>query len=123
MKMRQLLRIPLVMLLTLSSFTGTLLADPIDTQGEWDPDERIRTAPSTPLLSIEGKELQIYFPQTLSDLTVCIKSLNGITIHSSVIQGVAGETVSVAINQAQCGEYSVLLTHQYGWLMGEFTID
>ena len=123
MKVKSLFCIPVIAILFMFLFCATLAADPISTEGEWDPDERLRETSSAPQLSFEGNFLQIYFPETLVDLAVCVKRLDGVTLYEGSLNGMAGESVFITLPSEKGCTCYVLLTHRCGWLMGEFNIQ
>lgn len=110
----------LVILMT-GMFPQVALSDSVHVKGRWG-DDRIRTIfPKIPEVSIDGSVLSIYSADSLSDLTITVVNAEGKVIFEECITISSGETVRFTLSEI-IGTYQVRLNHEYGYLVGDFTM-
>lgn len=99
------------------------VADNIPTIGVWEEDgiSRQSFAPARPLADINGSILSIISPDALSDLNVTITDYDGIIIFQQSYSFAAGEEIELPVS-LQDGEYILVMTHYWRYLMGEFEV-
>lgn len=93
----------------------------INIKGKWG-DNIIRTiSPQAPEVSIDGNVLSVYCADALSDLTITVTDAEGNVIQKECVTISSGETVSFTLDET-VGTYQVHLSHQYGYLLGDFVL-
>ncbi|WP_287619287.1 DUF3244 domain-containing protein [Parabacteroides sp.] len=111
----------LLILLLLGLFSPLLVyGDNVPTKGEWYEDRYRSIVPAPPVLFIEGNVLNVHFTDALDDLTIRIMDHAGNIMYENVLSGEAGNVVDILLDGMEAGTYQVILTHELGWLVGEF---
>ena len=106
----------------LGSFFSISLAygDDIPTQGRWDDEDYRSITALPPTLSIDNNILSIEFKDALDNLTIHITDENSNIIYENTFSGAMGDIIDIPVNGMRTGTYQVILTHKFGWLVGEF---
>lgn len=102
-----------------------VVADDIPTRGHWDDEDysrRSTPAPARPEASINGSVVSIYSPDALDNLNVTITDLNGIILFRESFSFIQGENIDMPIS-LNSGEYIIVMTHYWRYLMGEFEVN
>jgi len=118
MKKSILLTLLFVFTLCLSS----VFADRIVVTGKWGDDGIIRSVtPKAPEASVNGNIVSIDFTDAISGLNVKITDYNGNTVYENVISGSNGESYTIPCTLGE-GEYTLTISHYWGFLSGTFTV-
>jgi len=104
-----------------------IVADKIPITGPWDDDDDISrrsvlTAPARPIASINGTIVSVCSPDTLTDLNIVITDTLGNTVFQQSYSFDAGETIDLPASLEE-GEYIIVISHYWRYLMGEFEVD
>lgn len=111
----------IVTILMTGMFPHMVLGDNVHVKGKWG-DNIIRTiSPQAPEVSIDGNVLSVYCADALSDLTITVTDAEGNVIQKECVTISSGETVSFTLDET-VGTYQVHLSHQYGYLLGDFVL-
>lgn len=97
-----------------------VLGDGIETEGTWGEERHRTIVPNPPTLSLDGNLLSVYFKDTLNNLTIRITDENGNIMYENTLSGEMGDTIGIPVDGMQAGTYQVTLSHELGWLVGEF---
>lgn len=96
---------------------------PVDTDGNWNND-RIRSLapkPARPIVYLNGNTLSIHLPEALSDLSIVITNDAGNIVYQECIStNQLDEKHSISLISYPVGEYTIMLSHHYRYLVGEF---
>lgn len=106
----------------LSSFFSISLVygDDIPTHGKWDDEDYRSITALPPTLSIDNNVLSIEFKDALSNLTIRITDENGNIMYENTLSGEMGDIINIPVDGMSAGTYQVTLSHELGWLVGEF---
>ena len=99
-----------------------IYGDDIPTHGKWDQKGYRSIATLPPHLSIDGNKLNISFVNSLENLNIQIKNDAGVILYEDVVSGNAGDVLEIHLTATVQTFYQVLLTHELGWLIGNFMI-
>jgi len=104
----------------------SVIADPINTMGTWNPSGVRSLAPPSatnqPVASVDGNVLSISSPVALSNLLVTVMNRNGVIVYQEYITFSGTSLVCDIIMPTQHGEYQLTMSHPYGILTGYFII-
>lgn len=104
-------------------FSQSVLADKIPITGEWDESGLRSSMPSPPEVYLENGILSVYFVDALSDLTITLRDSNGNLVYQAPISSpTSGKSFIVPVSLS-AGEYTIVLSHYWGILTGQFEIE
>ena len=109
-------------ILMMGMFPQMLLGYSVHVKGKWG-ENIIRTiSPQTPKVSVDGPVLSVYCADTISDLTIEVINAEGVMILKECVTISSRETVSFTLDEV-VGSYQVCLSHEYGYLQGDFVLQ
>lgn len=96
--------------------------DDVPVRGEWDNKHYRSITALPPTLSIDNNVLSIEFKDALSNLTIRITDENGNIMYENTLSGEMGDIINIPVDGMSAGTYQVTLSHELGWLVGDFEI-
>lgn len=103
-----------------------VIADNIPITGPWDEDgisrRSVSVTPARPIASINGSIVSVCSPDALNDLNIVIADSVGNILFQQPYSFKAGETIDLPVSLEE-GEYILVLSHGWRYLMGEFEVE
>lgn len=97
--------------------------DDVPIEGEWTGPKGIKSlVPAPPTVSIDGNTVSIHFRAALTDLTVYIVQGTTVVYQTVISANGYGDTQELPW-AGEPGTYQIQVTHYYGYLWGNFTIE
>lgn len=119
--MRRLIAASFLMICTIFC-VQSIYADRIPSKGKWGQEDVRSVIPAPPVAFIDGTNLTIEFVNPLSNLSIQIKDPIGVVVYEEKISVSTPQSYTIPLN-IQSGEYTLSLTHRYGFLEGSFVIE
>ncbi len=66
--------------------------------------------------------MNVHFIDALDNLMIYIMDDAGNIMYANTLSGATGDIINIPLDGMRTGAYQVVLTHQLGWLVGEFNL-